>query len=85
MRSAGRQIRGEVTGNRMHACPVEGVSPPIHLETPMRPTRPLAIAEAVAAGGRASDAPGAPDVDPLRPHFPLGALAGDDEGRLCSG
>ena len=39
-------------------------------------------AEAVAAGGRASDAPPPPNVDPLRPHFGLGALAWDEAGRL---
>lgn len=38
--------------------------------------------EAVAAGGRASDAPRPPEVDPLRPHFAPGALAWDGAGRL---
>jgi len=39
-------------------------------------------AEAVAAGGSASDAPKPRRVDPLRPHFPMGALAWDDDDRL---
>jgi len=38
--------------------------------------------EAIAAGGRAADAPPAPEVDPLRPHFAPGALDRDGDGRL---